>query len=293
MKPGTEVVVVPTETTVDNLNSTMGTLRPVRNAEEEMVEDAVVKVESKEESTVPDHTTEVTPVVNMKLQLAVKEEAMQIIDAIRNNSLGKDVLDEETLANVKEALEKNESIITEILAEKLEESEIDTKIKDAFDEALTEIAESKEDVSAKIVQFLDLSLLLKTENGQVLGTINKLSKEVTFTFAIPDELKEGKKEFVVLRMHDNEVTVLEAITNDTVSFETDSFSIYALAYMETPIEEITEEESTVVDVGTADVMEFTQESNSNVTLFVIIGVVVFGVLLLAFYLYKKNQNKEN
>jgi len=293
MNPGTEVVVVPTETTVDNLNSTMGTLRPVRNAEEEMVEDAVVKVESKEESTVPDHTTEVTPVVNMKLQLAVKEEAMQIIDAIRNNSLGKDVLDEETLANVKEALEKNESIITEILAEKLEESEIDTEIKDAFDEALTEIAEGKEDVSAKIVQFLDLSLLLKTENGQVLGTINKLSKEVTFTFAIPDELKEGKKEFVVLRMHDNEVTVLEAITNDTVSFETDSFSIYALAYMEAPIEEITEEESTVVDVGTADVMEFTQESNSNVTLFVIIGVVVFGVLLLAFYLYKKNQNKEN
>ena len=143
------------------------------------------------------------------------------------------------------------------------------------------------------MQFLDLSLLLKTENGQVLGTINKLSKEVTFTFAIPDELKEGKKEFVVLRMHDNEVTVLEAITNDTVSFETDSFSIYALAYMEAPIEEITEEESTVVDVGTADVMEFTQESNSNVTLFVIIGVVVFGVLLLAFYLYKKNQNKEN
>ena len=292
MKPIVEAKA-PIEPTVEKPKTVISPSKQASNTKEESVEDVTVKVECKEESTVLDNVTEVTPVIDMKLQLAVKEEVMWIIDAIHNNSLGKDVLDEETLANVKEALENDESIVTEILVEKLDESAIDMEIKKAFEDALTAAAEDKEGATAKVLQFLDSSLLLKAEDGQVLGTINKLSKNVTFTLAIPDELKQGEKEFVVLRMHDNEVTALETTRNadDTVSFVTDKFSIYALAYMEEPVEEI-EEESEAADIGTADIMEISPKSDTNIALLVILVFVAAGIGLFAFYLYKKNQKKE-
>ena len=140
---------------------------------------------------------------------------------------------------------------------------------------------------------MKMRYFLKAEDGQVLGTINKLSKNVTFMLAIPDELKQGEKEFVVLRMHDNEVTALETTRNadDTVSFVTDRFSIYALAYMEEPVEEI-EEESEAADIGTADIMEISPNSDTNIALLVILVFVAAGIGLFAFYLYKKNQKKE-
>ena len=174
--------------------------------------------------------------------------------------------------------------------DKLEESAVADEIKEALKNALAESSAGMEGATSEIVQYLDLSLLLKTTEGQELGRINKLSKDITFTIAIPEKLVKDGREFVVLRTHDEETTVLETQQNDnyTISFQTDRFSTYALAYIDAPVEEAeVEEESVVTEIS--DVMEITPESDSNVTVFVIIGVVVVGVLLLLFYLYKKNQ----
>ena len=287
MKPSTEVINP--EVTTDTVKISMGTLKPVKDSSTDS-DDLTIKVETEAETIVPDQVTEITPIVNMKLQLSVKEETLQILDAIRENSLGKDVLDEETLVNVKNALEDEKDIITEIVMDKLEESAVADEIKEALKNALAESSAGMEGATSEIVQYLDLSLLLKTTEGQELGRINKLSKDITFTIAIPEELVKDGREFVVLRTHDEETTVLETQQNDnyTISFQTDRFSTYALAYIDAPVEEAeVEEESVVTEIS--DVMEITPESDSNVTVFVIIGVVVVGVLLLLFYLYKKNQ----
>ena len=287
MKPSTEVINP--EVTTDTVKTSMGTLKPVKDSSTDS-DDLTIKVETEAETIVPDQVTEITPIVNMKLQLSVKEETLQILDAIRENSLGKDVLDEETLVNVKNALEDEKDIITEIVMDKLEESAVADEIKEALKNALAESSAGMEGATSEIVQYLDLSLLLKTTEGQELGRINKLSKDITFTIAIPEELVKDGREFVVLRTHDEETTVLETQQNDnyTISFQTDRFSTYALAYIDAPVEEAeVEEESVVTEIS--DVMEITPESDSNVTVFVIIGVVVVGVLLLLFYLYKKNQ----
>lgn len=97
----------------------------------------------------------------------------------------------------------------------------------------------KKGAETKIAQYLDLTVLLKTTSGQELGTINKLSKDMTFTIAVPEDLVKEGRVFVVLRMHEGETTVLETTMNSdgTLSFKTDRFSTYALAYIDVSVEE--------------------------------------------------------
>ena len=252
-----------------------------------------VETETKAETTVPENVTDITPVVDEKLQNAIANEAEKIIEDILNDELADDVMSEETLENVKEAQENGEGIITEVIVDKMDESKVDADVKEALEKALTESVKDKKGAETKIAQYLDLTVLLKTTKGQRLGEINKLSKEMTFTIAVPEDLVKEGRAFVVLRMHEGETTVLETTMNSdgTLSFKTDRFSTYALAYVDMPVEEVEDEDGAESDVPSGSTTT-EEEGGNNVATFIIIGliIVIIAALVIIFLAMKRKKD---
>jgi len=88
----------------------------------------------------------------------------------------------------------------------------------------------------EVGSYLDLSLnevINKGDSEDVWRTnITELQEDTTVTLTLSDELK-GHAEYKVLRDHEGAIEELEAIynpSNGTISFETDSFSTYILAF---------------------------------------------------------------
>ena len=87
------------------------------------------------------------------------------------------------------------------------------------------------DEKTNIAQYIDISVVIKADN-EVIGEVNELNKEVTFTVAIPEDLMKEGRTFYVIRVHDGKAEKLETVENEdgTLTFKTDKFSTYALAY---------------------------------------------------------------
>lgn len=90
--------------------------------------------------------------------------------------------------------------------------------------------------------YLNINIVEIHDFGEVYGTsvetVTVLSKPVRFTITIPEEL-QGKDNYFVLREHDGVVERLEDLDDDpaAVTFETDRFSTYLLAYEGTGAED--------------------------------------------------------
>lgn len=92
--------------------------------------------------------------------------------------------------------------------------------------------------NATIASYFDISVLVKnSQNNQVLGNLTKLTDKINFTIAIPSNLTNTKagmeRIFYVVRIHDGKATVINTTKSKdgkSVSFATDKFSTYALAY---------------------------------------------------------------
>ncbi len=96
-----------------------------------------------------------------------------------------------------------------------------------------------------VAQYLDLSVIVSVlargENVsyQAKGNLYELDEAITFNIAIPKDLQnvpEGmQREYYVIRVHDGVAEVLETtdLGNNVLSFQSDSFSTYALAYKDT------------------------------------------------------------
>ena len=84
----------------------------------------------------------------------------------------------------------------------------------------------------KLGQYLDVTLLKKIGEQQEQKIANT-SKPILITFEIPESLR-GKSEYLVIRVHGSEATILRDLDSDpnTVTIETDKFSTYALTYKE-------------------------------------------------------------
>lgn len=98
--------------------------------------------------------------------------------------------------------------------------------------------------NAKIAQYMDLSVVLTAYvNGEeaASGAVSELSDKLEFTVSLSDDLKTVpggyKRTYFVIRVHNGEVTRLPANVNQdgTITFATDKFSTYALAYEDTAV----------------------------------------------------------
>jgi hypothetical protein len=115
---------------------------------------------------------------------------------------------------------------------------------------------------------------------------------MTFTIAVPEDLVKEGRVFVVLRMHEGETTVLETSLNSdgTLSFKTDRFSTYALAYIDAPAEDAKDDEVTEGDIPSGSTT--TEEDGNNFATFIIVGliIVIIAALVIIFLAMKRKKD---
>ena len=131
-----------------------------------------------------------------------------------------------------------EDVIAETLTSE-EKYQVLTGAPVSFNIDITENTETvdagiKEQMQKKIgyrpVSYFDF-LIMKTSNGTT-SVINNTSAELEVVVPIPEKYRKDGRKFFVIRDHNGVVDVLEDIGNDpnTVTFRTDRFSEYAIAY---------------------------------------------------------------
>lgn len=186
----------------------------------------VYEVESGVEAPIIDTSKpvdEVTVGINdEESQKNISDTLTSIVDDITN---GKEVtsVSDETVENIREAIDNGQVISTEVQVTSVEETEVNAQDKKVLEDHIDE--------NVNIAQYLDINILVKADN-QVIGEINQLNKEITFTVAIPEDLMKDGRTFYIIRVHDGKAETLETVENEdgTLTFKTDKFSTYALAY---------------------------------------------------------------
>ncbi len=110
---------------------------------------------------------------------------------------------------------------------------LDAKKTEVSDEVKNEFASVNKNMN--VSDFFDISILVKS--SEKTGYITELTEPIKLSVAIPENLPTVKKGYVrkyyVLRKHDNKIETLNTtVSKDgkNISFETDKFSTYAVAY---------------------------------------------------------------
>lgn len=186
----------------------------------------VYEVESDVEAPIIDTSK---PVDEVTVGINDKESQQNISDTM--TSIVDDIINEkevtsvsgETVEKIKKAIDEGQVILTEVQVTPVKETEVNAQDKKVLEDHIDE--------NVNIAQYLDINILVKA-NDQVIGEVNELDNEVTFTVAIPEDLMKEGRTFYVIRVHDGKAEKLETAENEdgTLTFKTDKFSTYALAY---------------------------------------------------------------
>ena len=179
-----------------------------------------------EKEPTPETDSNVTIVEDEKTEETVQQETEKLIMDVLTGRVSHEVVDEKTAENIYEAVREGKAFSTEIVVKEMQQDEIAQIEQSAIEEKVT----SELGTDAK-VQYLDVSIILKADDEE-LGTLNKLEEEITITLVIPDALKAESRTYKIIRNHNGVVDVLDTVVNGdgTISFKTDRFSTYALAY---------------------------------------------------------------
>lgn len=155
----------------------------------------------------------------------------------------------------------------ELVAKVIDEASVEEEDLKRIDEVLEEQKES----NIKVLCYLDLSAYLEGIN------VTELTEPITITIEAPKDMVCGEgMEYVVIRVHEGETTILPVTVNDdgTLSFENDKFSAFALA-----IREILDEKPAKAETIESVISIVEQkEQNKNFLLWVII---VLGIAVVA------------
>lgn len=169
------------------------------------------------------------------VKVIAKEISVEIPSAVGGNSnisLGvsqgskieiEELLKDEVInnPNVEQALIEGKDVNVEISVDALTSdtvSDEDTKL----------IADTV--IDGNIAQYFDISVLLKVDNSEIAKLTNT-AKSLKFELNIPEDLIKENREFYIIRVHDGKAEKIEGtMEGNKFIFETDKFSIYALAY---------------------------------------------------------------
>ena len=171
--------------------------------------------------------------------------------------------------------------IVEVAVENQEEK---VAPKEAVEAIVKLVEESKtvEKTEMKVASFFDITLNVKNNvTGEQLGTLSELGKKISFNVALPEEItkvKEGyTRTYYIVRYHEGKAEILDTkISGNVLTFETDKFSTYAIAYIDTKTET-----ETVVNPNTSD----------NIILYSIFTfMAIAGIGYTALNIYKRKSN---
>lgn len=139
-----------------------------------------------------------------------------------------------------ETISKNDDYKDKTVTVKVEVEDIKatTEVSKEFTEALKEAKLS----DAKVLNFFDITIAVKNAiTGAKLGVLPVLSKEITFAVEIPsdvEEVKEGyTRNYYIIRKHGEDIEIIKDVKvskdGKYLTFDTNKFSTYALAYEDT------------------------------------------------------------
>ena len=205
--------------------------------DEQAITASVYKVESNTSNSVSKEEVLAKPVENITVvkdeatENAVKLELFELVDKIMLGELATGVGDDGFPQKVKHAVESGKNITSELVVEEIKEESIASISEEVRVEIEKEaVAELGEDTK---IQYMDICIMIKADDSE-LGTLSELQEELAITIAIPESLKGENYLYKVIRNHNGEITTLDTIDNGdgTITFKTDRFSTYALAYNE-------------------------------------------------------------
>ncbi len=154
--------------------------------------------------------------------------------------------------------------------------------KEDVDSAELELIEKSVLEKYKLLSYYDVALLTVTKTtGDVVDVISDSAEETKVTLKLPSNLPSLEsgytRKYYVIRVHNGEATVIKDVTdngNGTVSFKTDKFSTYAVAYEDT---------KTISNPQTGD----------NIVLNVVMLVLSLSGIAGGLIYYKKNKLVKN
>jgi len=186
----------------------------------------------------------------------VSETLSDLLQEISDNpEKAKERVSEETYANIERALSEGKSISAKVTVE----SAAEESIPEQDMEILKQVTVDNEVTNLKIGRYLNLSIMITTEDGEKLGTYNELTEKITFTLPKPKDIAcPTGMEYVVIRVHEGVAEILPVTVNSdgSISFETDKFSSYALAVREVIDEETAKAASAEMEPPDDDIAEF-------------------------------------
>ena len=158
---------------------------------------------------------------------------------------GKNVngIDEDTRNKIINATNDGKTIKTEVVKTNINESII-SEDKNKINVAL--------DSRAKIAQYFDISIILKA-NEQEIGKVTDLKNEIPIEIEIPNNLPkisdDYSRTYKIIRLHNENAEELEISNskNGILTFKTNKFSTYALAYIDTKNEQILNSPTSTVE----------------------------------------------
>ena len=142
--------------------------------------------------------------------------------------------------------------------------------------------------NSELGMFLDVNLYKQIE-GESKVKIEEVDGKVKISFEIPDDLLKDGREYYIIRVHDGEADRIEAtVENGVLTFETDRFSTYALAY--TLSEDETEESEDSDDVTTPDSgsMNIFEGASAVSTSF---ATIATALIIATAYIFAKRSTK--
>ena len=153
----------------------------------------------------------------------LQAEIDNVVADIAANKDVSDVVDEATKSAIQNAIQAQQEISVKPVSDSMTINNVEKKDAEEVTKLVTE--------KGKVAQYLDLKVVVLAD-GEEIGTLNKLSKPLTFEIEIDKDLIVDGREFYVVRVHDGkaEKLTLTHVKDNKYSFESDLFSTYALAY---------------------------------------------------------------
>lgn len=169
---------------------------------------------------------------------------------VTTRSYDRDIVIDNNDSDVKVEDDKFSNVILDTLKEnnKLNIDNVDVKVVLNFENIVPEkniIENMNKKIDATIDSYFDISIdVINKNSNAIIGNLTELNDKITLSIDIPNELKpkDGyKRKYYILREHNNIIDILEtniSKDNKTLTFKTDLFSTYALAYKDIKIENI-------------------------------------------------------
>ena len=190
-------------------------------------------------------------------------------------------LDEALNVAIKDNAEVNAAVASgETLTTAIEISKLESVSSETTTAVLDKLATING--TSNVVDYYDISVLIKnTTTDTSIANITELNSPLEFTVVLPEELQnvpEGyNRIFYMIREHNGEVELINtslAEDGKSITFATDKFSTYALAYVDS-LATTPENPSTIDNI---------------MTYIVIGGIALVGAIGAAIYLKKHKEN---